>query len=229
MKRQIKPILTACFIKAFAIIIFTLFTISTSFAQATYKVGEQVEAMSVGKWWPATIEKVFKDGTYEIEMGGISGQAASDKWLRPKQVPGSPKQANGSTIISNENTVGERYGTREPRTCVSTKAPLKGPITADLAAKYFICTYEGEASSLLYLLDNVKFEVGGGIPYKAIMGHRSLPQIDVKQPVYPIRGSYTRYVYQRIYDKNEKARYSVENVKADGYCYKTTFGDWQCR
>ena len=84
----------------------------------------------------------------------------------------------------------------------------------------------------MYLVENVKVEVGGGIPYGAIIGSISLQQIDVKYPVYPIRGSLLRYLCE-----DPKTAYvgppntnctTYNEPKATGYCYKTTFGDWSC-
>lgn len=125
--------------------------------------------------------------------------------------------------------VGKKYGTRDPRTIENSKAPTSGAITADLAAKYLMCQREGESSDLLYLYEDAKVQVGGGISYESIMRSRVLYEIDVNHPVYPIRGSYTRKVCNRVYDENEESKCKAETVKADGYCYKTTFGDWQCR
>lgn len=131
-----------------------------------------------------------------------------------------------------QTSVGANYGSREPRTCEDTKAPAKGAITAALAAKYLNCQMEGLSGGSLYLVENVKVEaVGGGIPYAAIMGQRSLSEIDVKYPVYPIRGSFLQYQCQnrltaaRVADANCN---TYNNPKATGYCYKTTFGDWRC-
>lgn len=125
--------------------------------------------------------------------------------------------------------IGKKYGTRDPRTCTNTAAPTTGAITADLAAKYLMCQREGEASDLLYLIDDARVQVGGGINYASIRASRVLYEIDVNHPVYPIRGTYTKNVCSRIYDENAKSNCTTETVKADGYCYKTTFGDWQCR
>lgn len=76
-------------------------------------------------------------------------------------------------------------------------------------------------------MENVQVQVGAGIPY----ADRSLPEIDVNHPVYPIRGSYLRYQITRLAaytgppGKNASC---YNNPKATGYCYKTTFGDWRC-
>lgn len=44
--------------------------------------------------------------------------------------------------VAQKISPGERYGSREPRTCAEMKTPARGAITAALAAKYFICQSE---------------------------------------------------------------------------------------
>lgn len=143
------------------------------------------------------------------------------------------ENGGGAAATQQEKSIGERYGSREPRTCENTKAPTQGAITAELAKKYFICAAEKQEGRYLYLVENVKVEVGGGIPYAAIIGHRSFPEIDVKHPVYPIRGSHAQYQCQAEnaqFDFTAPGRncHRYEHQKATGYCYKTTFGDWRC-
>lgn len=138
----------------------------------------------------------------------------------------------GTVVAQGEKSISERYGSRDPRTCENTKAPARGAITAALALKYLNCQMEYvSGSGELYLVENLKVEVGGGISYAAIMGQRSLSEIDTKFPVYPIRGSLLRYQCQ---NRLTAARVPTANCntynepKATGYCYKTTFGDWSC-
>ena len=138
----------------------------------------------------------------------------------------------GAAVAQDDKSISARYGSREPRTCEDTKAPARGAITAAFALKYLNCQMDYvSGGGDLYLVENVKVEVGGGIPYAAIMGQRSLSEIDVKHPVYPIRGSLLRYQCQnrltaaRVPDANCN---TYNEPKATGYCYKTTFGDWSC-
>src|SRR5688572_3807290 len=94
-----------------------------------------------------------------------------------------------AAVAQEGNSISSRYGSRDPRTCEDTKAPARGAITAALALKYLNCQMEYvSGGGDLYLVENVKVEVGGGTPYAAIRGQRSLEEIDVKYPVYPIRG-----------------------------------------
>jgi hypothetical protein len=139
--------------------------------------------------------------------------------------------AFGATVAQEKKSPGERYGSREPRTCADKKAPAKGAITAALAAKYFICKAEGIDGQYLYLVENVKVEVGAGRPYNPNMD-LNVPEIDVKFPVYPIRGSLTKYQCkdpQIDYIKIQgRTCNRTEQPNAKGFCYKTTFGDWSC-
>ena len=135
-------------------------------------------------------------------------------------------------VAQGGRSVAARYGSREPRTCEDKKAPALGPITAPLAQKYLNCQMEYVAGGGdLYLVENLKVEVGGGVPYSAIMRQRTLNEVDVTQPVYPLRGSLLRYQCQ---DRVTAARVATANCNtshepnATGYCYRTTFGDWSC-
>jgi hypothetical protein len=126
-----------------------------------------------------------------------------------------------------------RFGAREPRTCDDTKAPAQGAITAALAQKYLNCQMEYISMGQLYLVENLKVEVGGGIPYAAIRGQRSFAEIDVNHPVYPIRGSFLQYqcsdpVTEHVGPPDTNCT-TYNHPKAVGYCYKTTFGDWRCQ
>ena len=180
-----------------------------------YKVGDRVENMSAGKWVKAEILEVKDNGNYVIRFieSGISGAWVKSDTLRPIKADAQTNnqtnadnqvqnQTNGNTQATNgggtasarqNQSIGGKYRMRDPRICADTKAPAKGAISAALATKYFMCQGEQESSDLLYLVENVNIEVGGGIPYSAIMGQYSLDQIDVKHPVYPIRGNYTSY------------------------------------
>ena len=140
----------------------------------------------------------------------------------------------GGEVLSQENrSIAEKFDAREPRTCADTKAPAGGSITAALAKKYLECQMDYvSGNGNLYLVENVKVEVGGGIPYAAISGQRSLKEINVNHPVYPIRGSFLQYSCRnRIteYSGPPNTNASIyTHTNAKGYCYKTTFGDWSC-
>lgn len=136
-------------------------------------------------------------------------------------------------VVAQEKSISAKYGSRELRTCEDTKAPARGAITAALALKYLNCQMDYlSGSGDLYLVENVKVEVGGGTSYAAIRGQYSLDQIDVRVPVYPIRGSFLKYQCQDpetayVGPPNTNC-VTYNNPKATGYCYKTTFGDWKC-
>jgi len=220
--------------------------------QATYKVGDRAETMTAGKWYKVEIIEVKGDGSYNIRyLENGETVVTTAKWLRPvksdaptnnqnkagnqvpKQSNGNPKATNGGGTAKRQqgSPIFDRFGSRDPQTCANQNAPARGPITAEMAKKYFICNSEYIGGDLLYLVENVQVTVGGGIPYSAIRGQRSLSEIDVSSPVYPIRGSLLRYQCREI---TGDAVLQGENCatynepKATGYCYKTTFGDWNC-
>ena len=133
-------------------------------------------------------------------------------------------------VMRQTNTINEKFGSREPRTCDNKKAPEDGAITADLAKQYFICQAEGVWGAEMYLVDNVELEVGGGVPYHPTLG--AFDAIDVNLPLYPIRGSYIKYQCRNLQTAHTGAPGTnctiYKNPNATGYCYKDTFGDWHC-
>jgi len=136
--------------------------------------------------------------------------------------------ASGSTFAQPGS--GAKYGSRDLTTCADTKAPTKGAITAELAAKYARCTYEKADREDIYLLEDLKVQVGGSVPYNA-RTYPYMTDITPGAPVYQLRGSYRNYLCAPVSKdmKNRGANCTVfVNTKATGACYKTTFGDWYC-
>ena len=135
---------------------------------------------------------------------------------------------------------GAPYGARDPAVCASTKDPVKGAPTAEQAKAYFLCgmTGEKETGGYLYLISDLKIDVAASSrPYLAWTD--STPDIDPKQPVYSIRGSYA--IYQCMhpgqgggdsypFGKNCNRTDAGGNapLRATGICYKDAFADWHC-
>lgn len=127
--------------------------------------------------------------------------------------------------------VGAKYGTRDPFTCKSTKAPTHGAISPEWAAQYVKCSAEGETGGMLYLLKNVNVEVGSERAFNP--NSDDYTDIDQSSPLYPIRGSFTRFqcgtVSRGSFMPNAgKNCNSGDQPNATGMCYRTTFGDWRC-
>ena len=131
-------------------------------------------------------------------------------------------------------SLGAKYGSREPRTCTSKKDPAKGVLSAEQASRYLVCGIEGEINSnTLYLLENLKVEVGKGTPIRQIAASQRPGTADPDGLVYQIRGSFRRYQCGILYRSgvlaNEGKNCSIyEEPKATGSCFRDSFGDWAC-
>ena len=138
--------------------------------------------------------------------------------------------AQSQGVLAAQPGVGAKYGTRDPWTCNGKKEPVQGALSADLAAQYFLCDFEKVYVNQLYLADNVRVEVGKGRPFQVgVYADTNMRDIDVQYPVYPIRGSFTKYQCSLPGFKplgQNCMLYPQPN--AQGACYKTTFGDWKC-
>jgi len=127
--------------------------------------------------------------------------------------------------------VGAPFGARDPKTCASTAAPAHGAPSAEQARLYVMCGFEHAKGSgslgELYLTDAVTVQVGKGRPFEYGDGQGD---IDVKAAVIPIRGAMTYYRCYPISSghPNGQSCKKTEWPKAEGECYRTSFGDWRC-
>ena len=135
----------------------------------------------------------------------------------------------GTSASTFAQGIGAKYGARDPRTCADKTSPKSGAPSAAKATEYVICSAES-VNVYLYLVEDVKVQVSKGRPYN-IREDINVPNIDVKVPVYPIRGSFKKYQCDPI--RNDRSNlnrncniYTAPN--ATGLCYKDTFGDWHC-
>jgi hypothetical protein len=109
--------------------------------------------------------------------------------------------------------------------------PAKGPPSNAQALEYLKCTMEIETSGNLYLLQDLTVQVAQkGRPYNP---RAPIRNIDTDYPVFDIRGSYVRYQCDRVYSGGSLSNVgkncnSYDQPKAEGVCWKTTFGDWGC-
>jgi len=126
---------------------------------------------------------------------------------------------------------GAEYGARDPAPCQSLKQA--GPPNPTQAAALVRCRIETERSNELWLMKDVRVEIGGGRPYNRSID-TSITEADVNVPVYPIRGSFiwsicnTRssvVVFGKSPDRNCR---ETDVPQATGACWRTTFGDWSC-
>jgi hypothetical protein len=134
-------------------------------------------------------------------------------------------------VRTQQANVSGPYGAREPETCTAADQ-AQGKPTAAQVAQYIKCTLEGIGDGALFLIENVQVrEIGDAGPFDASF----FPDIDVRQPVYPIRGSLLRYNCERegrtvAWGRADPGAncLSFLEANASGHCYKTTAGVWSC-
>jgi hypothetical protein len=136
--------------------------------------------------------------------------------------------------LSAQPGIGAKFGSRDPFVCKSKTQPASGAPSGQQLVDLIRCGSAGERvyDGQLYLLENVKAEIGKGRPYVYTdYGHK----LDPSKPVYPIRGSFDKYQCTALNPKiGMKGRNPGDNCsiypqpKAEGICYTTTFGEWDC-
>ena len=134
-------------------------------------------------------------------------------------------------VRTQQASVSRPYGAREPATCTAGDQ-AQGKPTAAQVAQYIRCTLEGVADGALFLIENIDVrQIGNAEQVDASF----FPDIDSRQPVYPIQGSLRRYNCDRegrnvSWGRAEPGANCVSFLEsnASGYCYKTTAGTWNC-
>ena len=144
-------------------------------------------------------------------------------------------------VVAHAQNVGAKYGSRDPHTCASRKAPARGAITAAQARQYFICDNEFEKTSLmdrskkvLQLVTGVTIEVGNGRRFDLV--HDATPQnndegIDPHFEVYPIRGSFVLWGCEQTNTYGfppGKNCSKMPQPQATGICFRSSFNEWHC-
>jgi hypothetical protein len=122
------------------------------------------------------------------------------------------------------------FGTRSPRVCNDIKVKP----TPEQAAALVQCRQEHTGVRDITLLENVQIQMGGPQPYN-YRAHSHLTAADTTSQVYPLRGSYVWYhcdaesVIPAIKSDNRGKNCSyVNKSSATGFCWKTTFDNWDC-
>jgi hypothetical protein len=212
-------------------------------AQTTYfKVGDSVEAMTPGgKWESAVVTEACDRSTgcygYKVENQSSNGWwFVKAAYIRAHtKTPDEHAEAAKATAelaarASSGNGIGAQYGVREPTTCKSRTAP---PSNAATAKQYVLCDSEGfdGVENMILLTDvNVQVAAARAFIYNQDSGHK---QIDVKSPVYDIRGSYKEYQCGRPRGPANEflATHNCtlyDQPQAAGSCYRDTFREWHC-
>ena len=131
--------------------------------------------------------------------------------------------------------------TRTNRTCPSRVSPQKGGISLQQARAYFICRYEtftgplGKNGSSYDFVDNLKMQMAAARPpTRADLGLGYEEDINLNQPVYPIKVSYTQTDCP-AYNPGETGESGKGNclirdeVNGVGICFRSNFGEWHCK
>jgi hypothetical protein len=129
-----------------------------------------------------------------------------------------------------QNGIGKKYGTRDPHTCPDSSIPKGNTITSDKAKEYVYCQEYYDTQNI-YLYDEVVVkQVGTPRPYN-INEDINVPNIDVRIPVTPIRGSLKTYQCHLVSDYMQNAGKNCNvgyEPNAVGLCYKDSFKNWHC-
>jgi len=136
-------------------------------------------------------------------------------------------QGSGSgAALSGPLTILPDYQARAPRTC----SPVTSPPNLSQATVMVQCSMDALTDTGLGLIQDVKIQIGKPRPF-AEWTDAGLPGIDLTATVYPLQGSYTGYFCRIVNNMAPAGQSCIKSVVpvAQGWCYKTSFGDYKCR
>ena len=134
---------------------------------------------------------------------------------------------SGGADISGPLTMQPDYNTRAPRTC----AKVTNPPSAAQAAVMVQCNMDSLSATGLSLIQDVKLDLGAPRAF-VYYSDAGLAGVDLNAKIYPLRGSYTGYFCTlssaSLNPGGQNCLKSVVPV-AQGWCWKSSFGDWACK
>jgi hypothetical protein len=221
-----------------------------------FKTGDLVEVHMFDQWLPCKVFQVelnwlvpgstaIRSYTVTCTVNASSGPhefTAAVADVRARAATANDRSQDAETAAAaarqpKSNTVGAKYGARDPRTCASRTAPTHGAPSVAQATLYTICEMErGDGIHPLDLITGLKLQVAPvSHPANQVIREITASDLDPREPVWDIRGSYTAYrcfPLSSLTAGNAFARthncWVTEQPAATGYCYKNTFGDWHC-
>jgi hypothetical protein len=173
-----------------------------------------------------------------IALTSISAVSSSPSW----SVAAATQSSQNGTRQAPATLVAQMiYPTaRVNRTCPSRVNPQRGAISLEQAKTYFICRYEsftgplGKNGSSYNFVNDLKMQIAAARPStRADLALGYEEEIDLKQPVYPIKFSYSDascHAYNPNYPTaNDRNCLVRDEVKGGGICFRSNFGEWHCK
>jgi len=213
----------------------TLASLASAQQLPKFNVGDSVDFNTSGKWIPCTVTAPLAAEAYGVRCGTSDMKAKNDPeqlraHLTSVTLTAPAPDAKDEPVLGMAvgETIGARYGTREPRKCENSKADFSISDAKDL----FICDSEHEFGGSLYLVSDVNLLVSTPRAFDATED-AAKTGIDPKEPVYDIRASYNNYQCSQIpysaldYPGTRNCN-EFKMSNAAGGCYKNTVGEWHC-
>jgi hypothetical protein len=136
----------------------------------------------------------------------------------------APGPSDGSDL-SGPPQMSAEYQARQPRLCKA----LLAPPSQNQAAILVQCTMDQDRPAGLFLMQNVKVQLGAPRSY-APETDKDLAEIDTSAPIFPLSGSLTVYWCSPVTAMTPAGTGCMVSPTpyAVGKCWRTTFGDWKC-
>jgi hypothetical protein len=159
-------------------------------ANGDFKVGDRVEVISGGKWYPGTVTRGLENNAYKVEMDKDVGKGLPDYGATPNMI-------RALTDGSSAPVAHAIPPKRDPISCPEQPRGKAGPPALSLLKKLIQCSREELSTERgIINFDLQSAQIGAPRPWREAWSDRDMGTgIPGQTLVYPVRGRWTVKTY----------------------------------
>lgn len=189
-----------------------------------YKVGDRVEILVGGKWFPATVTRGLESNSYGVVQDRWIGKGVYDANIKPYDAP-TPSEIRALNDGSQSPVAPAMPAMRKPVKCPEQPNARGGAIPLALAKQLIQCLWEEMSTERdIINFDLRSVQIGAPRPWKESWSGRDMGTgIPGKTLVYPVKGNWTKEDFAA--DGSEVTIVEQQGVHN---CYIDAFNKWKC-
>lgn len=187
-----------------------------------FKVGDRVETLVGGKWYPATVTRGLENNSYGVVQDRFVGTGVYNENIKPYDTP-TPQEIRALQDGSKAPVAPAAQAKREPIKCPEQSNAKSGAPPSALVKKLIQCLWEEQSDDIHTInFDLHSAQIGTPRPWRSSWSGGDMGTgIPGETPVYPVKGTWTK----RIYSSSGVIITEEEGVHN---CYINAFHKWQC-
>lgn len=185
-----------------------------------YKVGDRVEVLIGGKWFPATVVRGLEQNAYGVQQDRFAGKGVYEETIKPYDLL-TPSEVRALNDGSKSPVAPQMPAMREPVKCPEQSNAKGGAIPLPLAKQLIKCLWEEMSTERSVInVDLHTAQVGSPRPWKLTDIGTGVPG---RTMIYPVKTTWTWKNFAP-----DGSSVSISEVEGVHNCYINAFNKWQC-